>query len=939
MKNALTFVALLVLAAASIWYSVSPQFPIQLGLDLRGGMRVTLEPDPAKGATNVPAETMAQVRSVLENRVNSFGLAGSEVRLKGENQILVLLPGVKDPKEALERIAKTAVLEFRHLDDVQTQRNPGGRYKMDIVPGNPQRGEPERYTFIDTDTNKSVPATEVLKDARLIVTGKDLEPKSVPDINTTNGQPFVSFEFKPEGARLFGEFTQDNVGEILAVVLDNEIISAPNINEPITGGKGQISGGFATIQEATVLANLLNSGALPVPLRAAETQTVGATLGQESINRSILAGIWGLGIVAAFMLLYYWLPGFIACLALGMYAALTFALFKLLGIVLDLPGITGFILSIGMAVDGNILIFERMKEELQAGKTLNQSIQTGFTRAFGAILDSNVTVWIIAAILVWLGSPMVKGFAITLALGNAVAMFTAITVTRTLLLVFVSAFPFARNPKLYALNNSWLALVFPAWRQGAVLRIYEKRKIYFAISGVLVLASLVLIALSPTGNGLKPGIDFTGGSIVEAAFRDPNVTREQVVQVLNEAGIDNATVRIGRSDQDWTTVTLEAQDVSPTDQTRIREHLERSELLNGFDPTAYKTETTGKTFKVTATFTAPVTEANIRRALAAKLNESDTPPTLNGLKLSVQPVSHSGANQIPVAEITTRQLGPTQLQDVQDRLAKIGGGTIPPMSSATSIGPSIAREVTTNGLVSVLTALVTMVLFLAVRFAIGGFKNGLKFGAGAAFAIVQDVLIVVGLFALMGVVAGWQVDTLFLTACLGLLGFAVNDVIVVYDRIRENIRTRARNETFADVANRAMTQSFDRSFNTNFFIMLSLAAMAIFGGESLRLFNVAILFGLAVASFTSIYVATPLVVQMEQASAGAQLPPPTAPRPSQSARPRAAAPVSPRPATANAAPVDSVSGTDGAGQAGEKPKPAGPAAGPSRVQPRKKRRL
>jgi preprotein translocase subunit SecD len=931
LRNALTFVALLVLAAASIWYSVSPQFPVQLGLDLRGGMRVTLEPDPSKeGGTSVNAEKMAQVRSVLENRVNSFGLSGSEVRLKGENQILVLLPGVKNPEEALNLIKTVAQLEFRHLDDVRSRNNPNGRYEMTMKEGDASRGEPESYTFTDVETKKIVPQEEVLKDAPVIVRGNDLKPTSRPEINPGTGEPYVSFEFNSAGGEAFGKFTTEHVGEILGVVLDQKIISAPNINEPITGGSGTISGGFTTIQEARVLSQFLNSGALPVPLREAETQTVGATLGQESVERSIQAGLVGLGIVALFMLLYYWLPGFIACIALLMYAFITFALFKLMGIVLDLPGITGFILSIGMAVDGNILIFERMKEELSAGKPLNTSIQTGFTRALGAILDSNITVWVIAAILVWLGSPMVKGFAITLAIGNAVAMFTAVTVTRTLLLAFVSAFAWARNPRLYALNNSWLALVFPAWRQGAVLRIFEKRKIYFGISGLLVVVSLVFIAMSPVGMGLKPGIDFTGGSIVEAAFRQPGVTREQVDQALTTVGISNATIRMASSDQDWTDVKIEATDVSSSDVTRIREHLERSELLTGFDPDAYKTETKDKTLTVTAVFTSEATQQQIQRALSTKVTpqSTDTPPVLKGLKVTTTPVDHSGANKVTIAEITTRNLPPTQLAKVQEELKKLGGGTVRPMSSATSIGPSIAREVTTNGLFSVITAVLAMILFLAFRFAIGGLRNGLKFGTGAAFAIVQDVLIVVGFFAIMGFAAGWQVDSLFLTACLGLLGFAVNDVIVVYDRIRENIRHRARGETFADVANRAMTQSFDRSFNTNFFIMLSLAAMAIFGGETLRLFNIAILMGLAVASFTSIYVATPLVVMMEQAEAGrGQVTPagsrPAAPKPPRRDTASAATPSRPAPATPD-------SGTDGG-------VPRAAASG-STVRPRKKRR-
>ncbi|MGV3723848.1 MAG: protein translocase subunit SecD [Actinomycetota bacterium] len=930
MKRVLSLLLLLALAAASIWYSLNPRYPVAQGLDLQGGMRVTLEPDASKLEGPIEPGTMEVVRNVLETRVNSFGLSGTEVRLKGDRQILILLPGVKKPEEALKSISKVAQLEFRHLSNVVSDRNPGARYRMSHTPGNAVKGEPDSYSFTDTSTNKPAPVKEVVEQAPLILKGNYLRATSQAVIDPRNGQPQVSFEFNSEGAQRFATFTSENVGEILAIVLDDEIVSAPNITEAITEGRGQISGGFTTMAEARVLANLLNSGALPVPMRPAETQTVGATLGQESIDRSVKAGLAGLGIVAVFMLLYYWLPGFIACLALVMYASLTFSLFKLLGIVLDLPGITGFILSIGMAVDGNILIFERMKEELQAGKSLQSAIETGFSRAFGAILDSNITVWVISAILIWLGSPMVKGFAITLALGNAVAMFTAITVTRVLLLAF-TAMPWARNPKLYALNNSWLALVFPAWRQGAVLRIFEKRKIYLAISGVLVAVSLVFIALSPFGMGLKPGVDFTGGTILEAAFRDTSITRDQVVAAMAEAGVPDATVRIGRSEQPWTVVTVEATDVTAPDIVKVRERLERSPILNGFDPDAYKAGEPGKTFTATATFTVPVTEQDVRRALAAKQDATDVDLALKGLKVTTQTVQHTGNDRIPVAEVTARQLPPTELEKLTAALNKLPGGTIAPMSSATSIGPSIAREATTLGLVSVIAAVVAMVLFLAFRFAIGGFNNGLKFGAGAAFAIIQDVLIVVGLFAVMGAVAGWQVDSLFLTACLGLLGFAVNDVIVVYDRIRENIRYRARGESFAEVANRAMTQSFDRSFNTNFFIMLALGAMAIFGGESLRLFNVALLFGLAVASFTSIYVATPMVVMMESAaekraalSAGSARPAARADQPVRRREPAAAGP--------RIASAPSASKPTADGESTSRPKS-------TQVKPKRKRRL
>jgi SecD/SecF fusion protein len=785
----LTFVAVLILTAGAIWYSLSPQFPVAQGLDLRGGMRVTLEPDARKLAgQKVDAETMRLVRSVLENRVNSLGLSGTEVRLKGDDQVLILLPGAKNPEEALATLVTVAQLEFRHLAHVATDERPGGRYQMSVLRSDPAGGQKrsdegvERYQFFDRGTNRIVPTSQVLQEAPLILKGDALRPTSKAGIDPNGTQPIVSFEFQREGARRFGDFTTKNVGEILAIVLDGEIISAPRIDEPITGGEGQIYGGFRNMVEARTLANLLNSGALPVPLVPAETHSVGATLGQESIDASIQAGLAGLAIVLLFMLGYYWLPGVAACLALVAYAALTFSLFKGAGlfppIVLDLPGITGFILSIGMAVDGNVLIFERMKEELRAGRSVSVAIEAGFQRAFTAILDSNITVWIISAILIWLGTPMVKGFAITLAIGNAVAMFTAMTVTRSFLRVLTRT-AWTRNPALYAIHNSWLNLIFPAWRRGAVMRIYDRRRLYLGFSMALVLASLLLVAVSPFGMGLKPGIDFTGGSVIEVAFRDPNVTRGQVVEALSASGVRGATVQI-----------------------------------------AYAPAPTGR----------------------------------------------SGGKEVPVANIATTQLPPTKLREVRTALDRIGGGSIESMSRVTSIGPSIAAEATRNGIFATVVASLAMLLFLAIRFAIGGFATGLKFGAGAVIALFHDVLATVGLFALMGWLAGWQVDSLFLTACLGLLGFSVNDTIVIYDRIRENLGRRQKGESFSEVSDRSMTESFDRSVNTSFAVILALLMMVIFGGDTLRLFNVALLFGMVIGTYSSVFVASPLVVLLEQAA-------------------------------------------------------------------------
>ena len=868
MKQGLSILAILALAAAGLWCSLdNERFPVRLGLDLKGGVRLTLEPDPTKeGGQNVDVATMRLVRDVIDKRVNAFGLAGTDVRLKGDRQVLVLLPGARNPDEAQRILTTVAQLEFRHLADVQSQRDPGARYKMDVRSGDPKKGETDTYTFTDTENaDKPVDEKVVIENSQLIVKGNSLKATSRAQLDPNTGNPLVTFEFQPDGARVFGDFTTDHVQEILAIVLDNKIISAPSINEPITNGQGQISGGFKNMVEARVLANLLNSGALPIPLRPAETQTVGATLGQESVDRSIKAAVVGLILVLVFMVAYYWLPGVIACLALCFYAVLTFAVYKGAGvfdpIVLDLPGITGFILSIGMAVDANILIFERLKEELKSGKSLHVAVDTGFRRAFSAILDSNVTTWIVCAILIWLGAPIIKGFAITLAIGVAVSMFTAITVTRSILHLVMEV-PAFRSERAFGLGTSWLGTFVPAVRSGAILAVYAQRKVYFGLSILLCVLSLVFIGMTPFGKGLRAGIDFTGGTVIEAAFYEPGITREQVEEAATKAGIEDATISVATSDQTWTKATIELQKVDAASEGAVRDRLYNA--ANGFDAGKMTVSREGETFKAVAPYTGPVEESAIRSALAAPAGEGEIKLDLTGLKITAEKVDRTASQAVSIALIQSQSIHPDGVARLKEELQKVGGGVVETLYQANSIGPSIASEVTMTAYLSVIAASFFIVAYLAFRFAIGGLVNGLKFGGCAVVALLHDVGITIGLFALMGPLAGWHVDSLFVTAALTVIGFSVHDTIVVYDRIRENLIHKKKTETFADVSDRSITQTFDRSLNTSFTVILVVAAIVFFGGDSVRLFNIALLFGISIGTYSSIFVASPMVVLLEQ---------------------------------------------------------------------------
>lgn len=365
--------------------------PTKLGLDLVGGSRLVLEAQTTKSVAEITPEVMERLQFAIENRVNKLGVAETVVQQIGDKRLLVEIPNVTDLKEAKAFLGETAQLEF----------------KKEAV--------------------KKDGTTEWVETG---LTGQDLA-KSMLTTDSV-GHWVVSLEFKAEGSRKFAELTKELVNKPMAIFFNGDLVSAPNVNEPIYGGKAQISGGDSgfAYDEAERMVNLLNAGALPVPAKVVEENTVGPTLGADSIQKSKVAGIIGLGFVMLFMLAYYRLPGLIADIALIIYSLMLFALFKAIPVTLTLAGIAGFILSIGMAVDANILIFERTKEELKAGRNLFTAINSGFDRAFTSIFDSNMTTIITCTILYLLGTSIVKGFALTLAIGVVVSMFSAITITK-----------------------------------------------------------------------------------------------------------------------------------------------------------------------------------------------------------------------------------------------------------------------------------------------------------------------------------------------------------------------------------------------------------------------------------------------------------------------------------------------------------------------------
>lgn len=410
------------LVAGAGWLAQNPNYPIRQGLDLQGGLQVLLEAD-LPPEVEVTREQMDTSRQIIDQRVNALGVTEPLVQVEGERRILVELPGIDNPEDAVELIQETALLEFI---DTGAQPLPEGMCVRTTLNQGPSRCEfGPGQAAVETITTPA-PTFET------IMTGADLRTaQSEPD---GFGGYFVSFALQPDATQTFAVFTRNNVGQFLTIVLDKQVISSPRIESAIEGGSGTITGSF-TLEEARRLALQLRFGSLPIPLSIESTRQIGATLGELSIQASIRAGTIGVAVVLLFMLIYYRLPGLLADVALIIYALLNFAVFKGLAVTLTLPAITGFLLSTGMAVDANILVFERIKEELRKGSSLRESIGTGFNRAWSSIRDSNIATLVICFIL-WtfgrnFGASAVQGFALTLAIGVMISMFTAVVVTRT----------------------------------------------------------------------------------------------------------------------------------------------------------------------------------------------------------------------------------------------------------------------------------------------------------------------------------------------------------------------------------------------------------------------------------------------------------------------------------------------------------------------------
>jgi len=757
---------------------------MKLGLDLKGGAYVLTEADTSAlpAGTSVD-DAMDVAREIIENRVNKFGVSETEVTREGKNRLAVQLPGIS-PDEAAGLIGKTALLEFREpaRDDagkiICVKNDGSGEFSAEVNQTAESTGDNGVKRTVcngaagETGEVKWKPAAGVIQGQTRVLTGRFLKAGganvAVPP-SCQNGPACVTLKFNDEGATLFEQITRGLVNYPLAIFLDDQLVSAPTVRNAIAGGDGVIEG--VPIDEAKTLKVQLNAGALPVPLHTIQTSEVDATLGETTLVRSVQAGMIGILAVMVFMVLYYRLPGVLASLALVTYISTLMMIFKLGPIIgpvtITLAGIAGFVLSVGMAVDANILVFERMKEELRHGRALPQAIEHGFDRAWSSIRDSNVSTLITCGILWWFGdqfgATLVKGFALTLGLGVLISMFSAIIVTRTLLRLLVGT-PLARNMAFFAPD---LALRRVAIGTPFIFDFVRRRGFYFLLSGALLVPGIISLAVPPA---LKAGIEFSSGATMTIAFDNANI---------GDNALHDALAALGHS------------------EARVQ-------------------KTSGGAFIV-------------------RLGELKGPtgPPVGAAPPSERDTLEQGLEQ---------RLGPFKITNFNQ------------------VSEIVSREIARNAAIAVGVAAIAILLYISWSFR--HVSKPYRYGIAAVIAALHDGMFVLGAFSIFGKVFGTEINSMFITGVLTVIGFSVHDTIVVFDRIRENV-SASPGVPFDEVVNTSLTETVARSINTSTTVVLTILALLLMGGGSIDVLLLTLLLGIVAGTYSSIFIASQILVAWE----------------------------------------------------------------------------
>jgi SecD/SecF fusion protein len=713
--------------------------------------RITVKLKPTEIET-IRKNAVGQSLEIIRNRIDQFGVTEPVIIRQGEDMIVVQLPGVKDQKRAMDLIGQTAQLEFKMVADdsgldlnsliAKTIQN--GQWQWDqsrkqlnlALQGQiPQDSEIYFERVIDNQTRAESKVPLLLK-SKVEMTGEMVKDAQVR-IGGTFNEPYVSLDLTGRGGEVFGNITEKNVGKRMAIVLDEVVRSSPVIREKILGGQAQISGSF-THEEASDLAIVLRAGALPAPVEIIQNMSVGASLGQDSINKGLLSGLFGTLLVIAFMLIYYRLSGVLAIYALVLNMIFLFVGLAMLNATLTLPGIAGIILTIGMAVDANVLIYERMREEFALGKSVKSGVDSGFENAFWSIVDSQVTTLITALALFLFGTGPIKGFAVTLTLGIIFNLFAVLLCTRW------------AYDGLYGMRML-RELHFMEFLKKPNFDFMKLRKIAFVISGTVTLIGLIAFVQILRGQA-NLGIDFAGGSMfhykAEKAF-----TLAEVRPTLAENGFAD----------------VDLQEV--TDENRLIVKVKKSE------------ETVGK------------------------LGE---------------------------------QLSGVLTKELADKGFVLEGQS--------EIGSSISEDLRNKAVMAVAISLLGVLAYLALRF-------DLSYGVAAAVSTFHDVLAVLGLCWLLGI----EFNLLIITALLTLAGYSLNDTVVIFDRIRENIHKNKEGASLFSVINESINQVVSRTVVTGLTTLMTLLSLFFLGGATIHDFSFALLAGIVFGTYSSIFVASPIL--------------------------------------------------------------------------------
>lgn len=695
---AVFIVILLVLAGLACYASIilsstgiGEDKSIKLGLDLAGGVSITYQVED----DNPTSEEMSDTIYKLQKRVEGYSTEAL-VYQEGDDRITVEIPGVSDANAILEELGKPGSLEFQTSDGT---------------------------VFMTGD---------LVEDAQAATYNNDMGNKEF----------VVELTLTDEGAKVFGDITSENVGKNLPIVYDEQIISNPVVNEAITGGKAQISG-MSSYEEAETLASNIRIGSLSLQLSELRSNVVGAQLGNEAISSSLKAAAIGLVIVMLFMMILYFVPGVAASLALAIYTCLIIATLYLFDITLTLPGIAGIILSIGMAVDANVIIFARIREEIASGKTVSSSMDIGFKKALSAIVDGNITTLIAAAVLGMLGSGTVKGFASTLAIGIILSMFTALVVTRLILNAFFAMG--ARDEKFFGRAKEFKPI-----------RFVERRGIFFAISIVVIAAGFIAMGVHASdGKALNYSLDFVGGTSTTIPF-EKSYTIEEI-------------------DAEMVPLVEEVTGDSDVQTTQVQ----------GTDQIIFKTRT-------------------------LSLDEREE------------------LNQVFIDKYGVDE------KEIQSE----------------SISSAISSEMRSDAFKAVVIAVVCMLIYIWFRF------SDARFAVSAILALVHDVLVVLTCYAVIRI----SVGSTFIACMLTIIGYSVNDTIVIFDRIRENMKTKNIKDSkdLCEIANQSLTQTLSRSINTSITTFIMVFMLWLLGVSTIRDFSLPLMVGLISGSYSSICIATQL---------------------------------------------------------------------------------